>query len=73
MEEYNPMNWPDQNTYVCAETIDRTGSESLQISDMPSNGDVTIDGKTWSFLLGSYTALLYKMHTRVLIFKYYTV
>lgn len=53
MEEYNPMHWPDQNTYVCAETIDRTGSESLQISDMPSNGDVTIDGKTWSFLLGS--------------------
>jgi hypothetical protein len=52
MEEYNPMYWPDQNTYVCAETIDKTGSESLKLSDMPSDGSVTIDGKTWAFLLG---------------------
>ena len=50
-EEYNPNKWPDQTTYVCAETMEKLG-ETLQISDMPSDGSVTIDGKAWTFLLG---------------------
>ena len=48
---YDSIGWPDQSTYICADKIDKTGAEALKLSDMPADGSVTIDGKTWAFLM----------------------